>query len=232
VIVEIEDNDGRTFPIRGMLDTGCSRLIMLKKFTDRERLQKLSSKDRITYDTYGGKFHASRTASVGFRLVEFNTNKKVEFDVVVDDTTNPSEARYDMIIGTNIMDVMGIDIMFSEKVIYWDGDSCPMKVYGSFQDRAEVDACYIAATEDPILKQAEERQKSILDCDYSKVDIKEMVRQLKISPASKKKLYPTLKKFPTLFGGSLGKVDCEPIHIDLKPGTKPSKQRYYNVPKA
>ena len=27
-------------------------------------------------------------------------------------------------------------------------------------------------------------------------------------------------------------MDCRPIHIDLKPGAKSSKQRYYNVPKA
>ena len=152
---------------------------------------------------------------MGFRLVEFNKNKKIDFEVVVDTTTNPRDASYDIIIGTDIMDTIGIDIMFSEKAIYWDGDVCPMKIHGSFQDRDAVEACYIAATEDPILQQAEERQKTILDCDYSKVDIDKMVRELKISTASKKKLCRTLKKFPKLFGGGLRKVDCEPFHVQF-----------------
>ena len=99
---------------------------------------------------------------MGFWFVDFNINKKVEFDGVVDDKTNPRNAYNDIIIGTNIMEVIGIIIMFSEKAIYWDDNACPMKVYGSFQDWTLVDACYIAATKDPILKQAEERQKSIL----------------------------------------------------------------------
>ena len=72
------------------------------------------------YCTYGGsgKFHASQTALVGFWLVKFNTNKKLEFDVVVDETTNLCNACYDIIIGTNIMDMMGINVMFNEKAIY------------------------------------------------------------------------------------------------------------------
>lgn len=78
----------------------------------------------------------------------------------------------------------------------------------------------------------EEQQKSILDCDYSKVNLKELVCELNIYFASKKKLYWMLKKFPTLFGGVLGKVDCELIHMKLKQGAKPSNQRYYNNPKA
>jgi hypothetical protein len=36
----------------------------------------------------------------------------------------------------------------------------------------------------------------------------------------------------TLFGGGLGKLDIEPIDIELKPGTKPYAGKYYNVPKA
>ena len=127
---------------------------------------------------------------------------------------------------------MGIDIIFSEKVIYWDGDAFPMKVYSSFQYLESVNACYITETEDPILQKAEEQQKSILDHNYSKIEIKEIIHKLKISSSSNNKLYWMLNKFPILFGDGLVKMDCEPIHFDLKAYFRPTKQRYYNIPKA
>ena len=40
-----------------------------------------------------------------------------------------------------------------------------------------------------------------------------------------------MKKFQTLFGGRLGKLDMEPIDIELIPGSKPYGGRYYKVPK-
>lgn len=74
-----------------------------------------------------------------------------------------------------------------------------------------------------------EQQKIILDYEYSKFGIKEIFLKLDIFPACKKNLYQTPNKFLTLLGGSMGKVDCKPIHIDLKQGSKTNKQRYYNV---
>ena len=53
-----------------------------------------------------------------------------------------------------------------------------MKVYDSFENQESVNACYITAMEDPILQKADEQQKSILDCNYFKVDTKKMVCEL------------------------------------------------------
>ena len=59
-----------------------------------------------------------------------------------------------------------------------------------------------------------------------------MVSKLDVPRDTKRKLAKSLKKFNTLFGGGLGKLDMEPIDIELKEGTKPYAGRYYNVPKA
>lgn len=69
---------------------------------------------------------------MGFQYFEFNVNKKLNFDIVIDDTTDLKDAHYNIIISTIIMDMMGINILFSKKMIYEDSDVCPMKVYGSF----------------------------------------------------------------------------------------------------
>ena len=58
-----------------------------------------------------------------------------------------------------------------------------------------------------------------------------MVKDLDVPLEMKRKLTAKLKKFKTLFGGGLGKLDIEPIDIELKPGTKPYTGKYYNVPK-
>ena len=49
----------------------------------------------------------------------------------------------------------------------------------------------------------EERVEKILDSDYSRVDIDEMVDGMDIHRDSKRELKKILKKFPTLFGGGL-----------------------------
>ena len=59
-----------------------------------------------------------------------------------------------------------------------------------------------------------------------------MVDNLDINKTSKTKLKTALKKFKTLFGGGLGKLNMEPINIKLKPNSTPYTGRYYNVPKA
>ena len=49
--------------------------MILKKFTDKKRRTKLSDKDFIKYQTYGSSFKSSMTASVGFKMVEYETQK-------------------------------------------------------------------------------------------------------------------------------------------------------------
>ena len=48
-----------------------------------------------------------------------------------------------------------------------------------------------------MLQTEEEQLGKILDADYSKVDIDNMVDDLDVAKATKKKLKQTLKKYPT-----------------------------------
>ena len=87
-------------------------------------------------------------------------------------------------------------------------------------------------TDSPILQQMEEGQGCILDANYTKVDIDEMVDGLDIQSSSKRSLKSMLQKFSKLFGGGLGKLDMEPVSISLKKGSKPYQGRYFNIPQA
>ena len=63
---------------------------------------------------------------------------------------------------------------------------------------------------------------SVINCDYSKVDIEAKCNELDLSEALRKKLVHKLKKFPKLFGGGLGKLEkIAPVELELREGSKP-----------
>ena len=122
---------------RCLLDIGCTKSIILKKFTSKERGTKLSDKNSIQYTTYGSSFKSSMTASLGFKMVEFKSqsNNTIEYQFQVDKTSDPDKQLYDVIIGNNLLYNMGINILFKERQIQWNNDKIPMKKMGSCQDR-------------------------------------------------------------------------------------------------
>jgi hypothetical protein len=236
VIVSIVGTDGTETMARCLLDTGCTKSMILKKFTETKRRNKLSKEDTVQYETYGGKFKSSMTASVGFKMVEFqqHQNQTIEYLFQVDETNNSKQQHYDMIIGNDLLWNMGINILFNEQQIQWNGDSIPLKTNGMLQSKELCSMLYSMHTDSPLLKEAEERQNKMLDANYSKVDIQKMVTDLDITDVSKSKLLRMLRRFENgLFGGGLGKLtNVKPARIKLKPGSEPFKGRYYNLPKA
>ena len=57
-----------------------------------------------------------------------------------------------------------------------------------------------------------------------------MVDNLDIQQSSKRALKSTLKNYPKLYGGGLGKLNIEPVLITLKEGSKLYQGRYFNIP--
>ena len=139
-----------------------------------------------------------------------------------------------MVIGNDLLWNMGMNIEFSNEQLVWDGDTIPMKTDGTIIDKEVCHMIYSLHTDAPILKEAEKRANQILDADYLKVDIDEMVNDLEINNIIMLQLKETLKKFLTLFGGGLGKLgeDYLAAKINLKEGMKPNSSTYYTMPKA
>ena len=118
-----------------------------------------------------------------------------------------------MIIGSDLMDDLGIVLDYYDKVIRIKNpkyeDSIPMKKLGMLQCNKISQMIYDMHTESPVLQQEEERQSKILDCNYSKVDLQKLVSDLDLSRDSKRKLIKSLSKFQKLFSGGLGKVELD-----------------------
>ena len=204
---------------------------MLRKFIESERLTWLDK--GCTYSTYGGEFTSKATATVGFRLPEFTGSRVVRQEFQIDTTQRPADTHYDVILGNDVLFDLGVDIKFSTHTVKWEGEAIPLKAHGMLSDPDTVNILYNLYADSPILKESEHRQAKILDADYSKVDIDQMVDNLQeMSPEAKVKLKESLHKFEELFSGGLGRLNIDLISITLQPGAKPYAGRYYNIPKA
>jgi hypothetical protein len=104
VCVQVINSDGK-----GRI-LSCSKSIILKTFTEKKRRTKLMGRDQVEYATYGGKFQSKLSASVGFKLIEFANKQQIDYKFQVDEVQSSQESRYDMIIGSDLLNELSIDI--------------------------------------------------------------------------------------------------------------------------
>jgi len=105
VLVTVIDNKGKGKMCRALLDSGCSKSLVLKKFTDKKLQSESTDEDCTVYKTHSGKFVSNSAASLAMRMVEFenNSNITIEHKFQVDKITDPKKSQYNMIIGSDLM---------------------------------------------------------------------------------------------------------------------------------
>ena len=114
----VKKPNGQGQMLRVLFDSGCSKTIILKKFTDKKRRKRLPDFKSTTYKTYSGCFRSSCLASVQFKLIEFGPlkDKLIEYEVQVDKLQQQKDTNY-MIIGSDLIDDLGIVLDYYDKVI-------------------------------------------------------------------------------------------------------------------
>ena len=97
----VKKPNGQGQMLRVLFDSGCSKTIILKMFTDERKRKRLPDFKSTTYKTYGGYFRSSCLASVQFKFIEFGLLKDrlIEYEVQVDGLQQRSKTKYDIIIG-------------------------------------------------------------------------------------------------------------------------------------
>ena len=95
-----------------------------------------------------------------------------------------------MIIGDNLMQELGIDLLYSKQLMIWEDNEVPMKNRGLLKDTNIAQHIYRMQVEDsPIIRQAEARKMKILDADYSAVDLTDHCNSLKHLDTDAKNIY-------------------------------------------
>ena len=177
-MVDIRAEDGEVVPIRALVDTGTSSSILLKEFVPKGQLSRYK-KGKTTWGTLGGQFQTKRKGMADFRFPELDSSKIVTWSFHIDEKHKPKDVSYDMIIGMDLQVELGLYVDTNEKVIVWDDRTTPLRQRGELTEKAAlIETLFHMAMQPPVLKDAEDRQKSILDADYSQVDINDYVDSL------------------------------------------------------
>ena len=152
----------------------------------------------------------------------------------VDTKMDPKEAQYDMIVGTDLMNELGIDISFSKQKIIWAGATLPMRPRRILTSRKQLKYFYEMTMEATVLEEAEQRQNKILDTNYEATDVNALCKDMAhLKPTEQQKLSELLNKYPRLSKGGLGTLNVPPVKIEIRPLTqleKPYHARAFPIP--
>ena len=215
---------GKVKPVtlRALLDSGGSGCLINEKFTKKLKLREISSKAK--WNTPAGTLTTKGKVRAQFTLPELHDNRVVEWEFHV---TN-NLVNYDMIIGRDMLEDLGIDIQFSDQTIVWDGHDMPFKDMTKDMDIA--DAFHVEEPE--MVQEMTDRLSKIIDNDYKKASLQEVVDgHNHLTKDEKQQLFTLLERHEHLFDGSLGQWTHPDYHLELKPDVKPYHAKAFPVPR-
>ena len=206
--------------IKMLLDSGASSSIA------HERLfQKLNTyvDNSTVWNTMAGTLSTSKRGSLNIKMPEFNETATIKIDCHV--TTNKS--NYDIIIGRDTLRELGITLDFSNDTVTWNNATISMK-----PPNCNLTEHYFI--NDPSnVEEASDRMKRILDAKYEKANLNLLVRDATyLNKYEQDTLFKLLKKYESLFDGTLGKWIGRPYNVELREGALPYHAKPYPIPKS
>ena len=147
-----------------LADTGLSATLVNKSIVG-ECMNNKKTKN-VEWTTQGGVFNTTHTAVISeLKLPQFTRNRSVQHKMHL--FNKNKNDQYDFIFGRDFMQVIGLDILFSKKMIAWDGFEVEMLGRDDLEKNLDnVDELHtideVCAVE----------LKIILDAQYEKPDLK------------------------------------------------------------
>ena len=136
---------------------------------------------------------------------------------------------YDLILGREFLNAVGIDVKSSNLSCEYEGDSIPFKPPSYLHNQAAHDALF---SQEPTAVKAHEVHLTFTATKSTVADIDSVVTsQTHLSSVQQSQLHEVLFRHTKLFNGKLGCFPHRDFHIDLKPGSKPYYcKRPYPIP--
>jgi hypothetical protein len=196
------------------------------------------------------------------KILGVNASSTIDQDVLLKDITLPefssllhipgpicaiimdTDTQYDLIIGMDIMQVIGLDFHNLSKTIVWNDHRVPSKPHDYFDDAQLHDLLAIAmhddsfdsikdffpATETCLL--GGYKSKTIHSSLYEPVSVQDVAQQQRhLSDAQQSDLVCALSQYKKLFSGQFGCYPHRKVHLELKADATPSQSCPYPVPK-
>jgi hypothetical protein len=170
-----------------------------------------------------GMFQTKQKAEIELNFFEYSDSKMylAEPDIVEYDKINKS--KFDLILGVRTMKKYGIILDFKDKMITVDEVKLPMWNINYLQGSCTLRALRLnhsLAMEPQSTQDATKHVTQILDAKYQKADLQSIVKDncKHLSANRQKKLLQLLKKYESLFDGTLGDWKTKPVSFKLKEG--------------
>ncbi len=239
LVVLIKIDRDKFHPIICLVDSGSShsflRAVALPGAFQHfliNTMAKESSKSNAKWQTRAGYFNTAGIATIRFMLPEFTTKPKFEYQVHLDTSDISTDSPYDMVLGREFLQELGMNIKFSSCEIEFEGATVPMKDRNILQDS-------IPTLKDQAIFESFESEATqalvsrMTESNYKPADLKRVVQNCKdLSDPERNLLLQVLKQHEPLFDGKLGAWKLGPISITLKnPHVKPFHSRPYTIPR-
>ena len=182
------------------------------------QLQLKTEKHHTNWSTQAGEFSTKKKATVNdLKLINFSTKRKIR-ETKLSVNTNPTQ-KYAAIFGRNFLEANGIDFIFSEKKIWWDGIEIFMDSDNTNLEQAPEDST------------TEVYNNEISANKYRPFTVKEIAELAgHLSTGQQAKLLEVLKYFEDIFKGVPGKWKDLEIDIELTENAKPYHAKPYKIP--
>jgi hypothetical protein len=196
--------------VRVLLDSGSDINLI---YVSKDRPMLLPYSKRLVpqlWNTLNGIFQTKHKAQiVELNFFEYSDSKRFysEPDVVI--YYKNSKPQYDLILGTETMKEYGIVQDFKAKAITIDGIILPMRNIDNLQGASTLHVLHLnhsLAMQPQSTQDAIQHATQILDAKYSKAEFQSIVRDncKHVSANHQQKLLQLLKKYESLFDGTLG----------------------------
>ncbi len=205
---------------------------MWSNFSSRFIPSKVAPEENIQYHlgNQGWFIHHHKKCKCKFMLPEFHKHCLVEWEIYVDDSKS-NVSLYNTIIGQDLVEAIGLDLLFSKNLMRWDNATVPMQDSSWFEGTTPNPFRNdLFSMHDPDTSE-EERIQGILDIKYAPADLDKIVQgSTHLLEDDRKALWEVLAKYEDIFDGSLGTWITEPIDLELRPEAKPYHAKPYPVP--
>ena len=223
--------------IRVLLDSGSDGDLLFHKKGKTKHFPYLTRQVPCSWHTSNGVFQTKGRGKLPIKFFEYSNSKEflAEPDVFEYDQ-DMVKPVFDLIIGCNSMEKLGIVMDFKAKTITIDEIILPMRNIESLTNKSKVQEAWaisnVLAHEPTSTEQATQRAVKILDAKYKKADLQAVVTNCtQLNSVEKNKLLELLKKFEPLFDGTLGHWRTKPVSFQLKDGVTPYHGRAFPIPK-
>jgi hypothetical protein len=173
------------------------------------------------WNTSNGMFQTKYKAEIELNFIEYFDSKRylAEPDIVKYDMNN--KPQYDLILGVKTMKKYGIILDFKDKMITIDEVRLPMQNINYLQGSSTLCVLKInhsLAMELHSTQDANRHVTRILYAKYQKADLHSIVRgnRKHLSTNQQKKILQLLKKYESLFDGTLGDWKTKPASFQLR----------------